>query len=232
MISRKIFLTSLIILSGCTVPVIKGDSELTKKLISFPKVGTITTTQVGNIAVLHTNYLSRHVYKLEKPFLKNVMLLSKITVSNDDELLKADINGDTLYCTQFNAYIEPITGPRAIACFKSTSPGKFSSVTYRPGAIWLSSDISPEIEFKSNEVQIKDKSLASKRELVYEGSNNGIISFSEKIYENSLTQPSRIKPVMVKIDSVPKKITINDLEINVINHNSNNIVFELIKPWQ
>lgn len=233
MIFRAIgFLIPLILLAGCSAPVVKGDSARTQKLASFPKVGIQSTASVGSLAVLHADYTSRHIFKLTKPFTMSSMLVNRISVSANDGLLQSDIDGGTFYCTQFNAYVDAFAGPNSKACFKSTSAGKFSSVIYRPGAVWLSKDISPEIDFASQEIQAYSQASPIKRELIYDGNQGDVLRFSERVYEKSLATPSRVRPIVAKVSSVPMKVNLNELEINITNYSDFNITFEVIKPWK
>lgn len=228
------FLIPLVLLSGCSAPLIKGDSARTQKLASFPKVGIQSTASVGSLAVLHADYTSRHVFKLTKSFTMPLMFVNKISVSAEDGLVQSEINGVTFYCTQFDALISALAGPVAKVCFKSTSPGKFSSVSYpaRGNVVWIPSDISPEIEFTSQEIQAYRQASPMKRELIYDGNQNDLLQFSERIYEKSLATPSRVRPIVARVSSVPMKVNLNELEINILGYSDSNITFEVINPWK
>lgn len=230
---RKVFgfITVLVSAAGCTSPVIKGNSVPSQKQLSFPKVGVQSVVRSGAVAALYADYQSSHDFRLTKPLNMTVMMVSRIAVTTDEHLLESEIDGETVYCTTNKTYIDPLTGPWANACFRSTSPEKFSSVTYRPGAVWLSKALSPEADFVSWESQIQGQVKPLKRELVFEGSQDGVLMFSERIYGKSLDTPSVIKPLMAQIPSLPTKASLDGMEINVLRVEGNALTFEVINPW-
>lgn len=234
MMSRKIFsaLLALVFTTGCTAPIIKGDSAQNKKQLSFPKVGVPSTAKAGGLAALYSDYESRHVFQLTKPLHISVMLVNKIRVSTDEKLYESDIDGETVYCSEHNTYYDALTGPWAKACFKSTTPGKFSSVIYRPGAVWLSKAITPAADFISREVQDQRQVFPLKRELIFEGTQSGVLMFSERIYEKSLETPSRVKPLIASISSLPAKVSLDGMDINVLQADADALTFEVVTPWQ
>lgn len=217
--------------AGCTAPVVKGDSVENKKQLSFPKVGVQSKVNAGGLAVLHTDYQSKHIFQLTKPLNVQVMLVNRIVVPTDEQLIESDVDGETVYCSANNTYVDALTGPWAKTCFRSTVPGKFSSVMYRPGAIWLSKNLSPEADFTSREIQARGQSKPLKRELIFEGSHDGMLLFSERIYEQSLVTPARVKPLIASISSIPSKIDLDGMHINVINYQENVLTFEVVNPW-
>lgn len=224
-------LAASVFAAGCAAPVVKGDSVENKKQLSFPKIGVQSTVKAGGLAVLHTDYQSKHIFQLTRPLNMQVMFVNRIAVSADEQLIESDIDGNTVYCTENNTYIDSLTGPWAKTCFKSTTPGKFSSVTYRPGAIWLSKSLSPEVDFISREMQAQSQASPLKRELIFEGGQDGVLLFSERIYEKSLVTPTRVKPLMASIQSVPFKVNLDGMSINVINYQENTLTFEVLNSW-
>lgn len=224
--------TAATLLGACTTPVPKGDSLQNHKQLSFPKVGVQSTAAAGSLAVLHSNYESRFVYRLAQPFQISAALLSKVVVSTDERLVQSELDGRTVYSTESKTYIDPLTGPWAVSCFTSATPGKFGSVSYRPGAIWFSKTLSPEIAFAPYEVQTNGQAAAFKRELVFDGSQGQTLLFSERIYEKSLDTPSRVKPLLAAVTTLPAKVTLDGMELNVFRYDARTVTFEVIHPWQ
>lgn len=70
-----------------------------------------------------------------------------------------------------------------------------------------------------------------KRELIFEGHQNGSAFFTEKEYEFSLDTPSKAKPILVKVSEVPSKININGLLLNVVEVSANSLTYSIEKSW-
>ncbi len=223
---------ALVFVAGCSTPTIKGDSLQNQKQLSFPKAGTQSTATVGSVAALYSNYQSRTMYQLEQPFHLKLLFAHRIEVPADEQLFQAELEGETVYCTVGRAYHDMLAGPMSPACFKVTSPGKFGAVKWLPGAVWGTKEISPEIGFTSREIQAQGQSTPLKRELVYDGNGGGTLMFTERIYEKSLQTPSRIKPLMASVTTVPAKINLDGMDINVIRVDGKSLTFEVITPWQ
>ena len=223
---------ALALLSGCSAPVVKGDSLQNQKQLSFPAVGQRSTAAVGTVAVLHSSYQSRILFRLETPVRMTTMLLGRIEVSKDDRLIQSDFDGVTLYCTERNAYVDPIEGPSSRVCFRPGGAGKFASVKYQSGMAWLSKDLPAEIGYTSMELADQGQTTPLKRELVFDGSANGTLMFTERIYEKSLETPSRLKPLMASAASLPAKAILDGMDINVLHADGKTLTFEVIRPWQ
>jgi hypothetical protein len=227
-----IFFGMAMLAAGCSTAPVHVDSGPSQKQLSFPQVGVQSVVQVGAVAALFVDYQSNRIYQLAKPLSLTVMMVNSISVSTGEPLFKSELDGATVYCTSSKVYVDRLTGPWAVACFKSTSPGKFSSVTYRPGAVWLSKTIEPEVDFVAWESAVQGQGKPIKRELVFDGRHGDVLMFSERIYKRSIDTASVIKPIFVPVPSLPAKASLDGMEINVLRADEHALTFEVTTPWQ
>lgn len=220
-----------LILIGCAArPPTVGDSTLQLKTTSFPKQGQQVHAVAGGLVHLRANYQSSFSFRLVNP-LSMGFYLGRVLVSTNDSISQASMDGDVVFCTRSKTYIDPLTGPHAIACFQSNEQGKFNSVKAAPGAMWFSKQLSPPIDYVSSEMALNLNGKPFKRELIFDGSHNQMLLFTEKIYDKSVETASQLKPFMVKVESSPSKVSVNGAEINVISYTINSLTYTLEKAW-
>jgi hypothetical protein len=231
-ISTLIIVPTIVVLAGCAAkPIVKGDSAPQPKNATFPKEGQQIHVVNGGLVHLRTDYTSRFSYRLTKPLTMGFML-GRINVSTEDSLAEADLDGGNAYCTMRKVYSDPLTGPLAKACFVSAEKGKFSQIKAAPGSYWFTKDLNPAIDYVGAEIPMISGSKPLKRELVYEGSQNGNLFFTEKLYEISLDSPSKAKPLLAKIDAIPAQVSLNGAILNVVGYTANSLTFTLQKAWE
>lgn len=231
-ISFLVVLVMTTVLSGCaTIPTIKGDSVPREKNAFFPKENQQIHVVNGGLVHLRTNYISRFAFRMAQP-LSTGFMLGRITVSTEDLLSEADLDGKRFYCTSRNAYSDPLTGPLAKACFQVAENDKFSHVKVAPGAIWFTKELTPNVDYIGFEMPIISGTKPLKRELIFEGSEGGNLLFTERLYETSLETPSRAKPLLVKVDSTPAQISLNGAILNVVAYTTNSLTYTLQKAWE
>lgn len=219
-------------LTGCVTPhAVSGDSVFTQKIATYPKLDQETQVKEGGLVHLHANYDSRFIYKLEKHFSSSFML-GRITATPDDHFSESISDGKTYFCSSRMIYSEPIFGPRSRACFTSSETGVLDKVQATPGAVPLTREISPPVSFTKEEMPFQRANSFLKRELIYDGVQEGNLLFTQKIYEQSLTTPNRFKPHIVKIVTLPAKIVIDGAEFTIVKFTGNNLSFKLDKSWQ
>jgi hypothetical protein len=221
-----------LILAGCvTKPVKTGDSLLQLKTATFPNLRQQSYAVVGGLVHLKANYQSSFSAKLSKP-LSLGFYLGKISVTPKEVISQATIDGVVVFCTDSNTYIDPLTGPHAISCFQSSEQGKFNSVKAAPGMIWFTKKLTPPISYVSVEKVARSEGKPLKRELYYDGSQNQILLFTQKTYENSVDIATQSRPLITRIDSIPRKVDLNGIEINIISYTENSLTYSIEKPWE
>lgn len=226
-ILKSMPLVLLVLLVGCaSKPMIKGDSEATQKIANFPKIGQQVHVVVGGLIHLHADYASRYSFRLTQPLAMR-FALGRLNVSPQHALSESSLDGVEVFCTTQFVYIDPLTGPHAIACFVPSSKGKFGQVKASPGSYWFTKDISPEVDYTSVEVPQYQPGKPFKRELIFEGAQDNTLLLSEKVYEVTLDVPSKSLPVLKKIESVPTKINVNGVVINVVAFTANSLTYSI-----
>lgn len=71
-----------------------------------------------------------------------------------------------------------------------------------------------------------------KRELIFDGSEKGIASFSIILYEQDLDKSTRIRNAIERVGELPKLVSIDGVVIKVIELTEQSLVYELITPWK
>lgn len=220
-----------LILAGCAAkPLTTGDSTVQLKTVSFPMQGQQTHAVVGGLVHLKADYQSGFSFRLVKPLAMS-FYLGRVVVSAKDEITQSVLDGEIVFCTRSRTYIDPLSGPQAVACFQSAAKGQFNKIKAAPGSLWFNKELSPSIEFTSSESAYSYAGKPLKRELIFEGAESGALLFTEKIYEHSVETANRSKPLMVKVESIPSRISLNGAEINIINYTNNSLTYSLEKAW-
>lgn len=224
-------LVAAAVLAGCAAkPVITGDSAPQQKNATFPKAGQQVHVVTGGLVHLRADYTSRFGYHLKQPISMGFGL-GRLNVSNEDMLVAATLQEKPVFCTTRKTYSDPLVGAIKPACFVEAEKGNFSQVKVAPGEYWFTKDLTPSIPFVGNEVPLSNSGKILKRELVFEGQQNGSLFFTEKQYEFNLDTPSKAKPVLSKVDAAPAQINLNGAVINVIAFTANSLTFSLEKAW-
>jgi hypothetical protein len=207
-----------------------GDSTSVRKTVTFPKQGQQGHAVLGGMIHLRADYQSGYVFKLVNPLAMS-FALGKISISSNEIMTQSALDGEVVFCTISKTYLDPFTGPQAISCLQSTENGTFNKIKVAPGAMWFSKDLSPPINYIGAEKAVAIGGKPMKRELIFDGGQNGTLLFTEKIFENSIDTASKSKPLMVKVESVPSKVTLDGVEINVTAFTNNSLTYSLEKPW-
>jgi len=225
-------LVAIALLVGCAAkPIVKGDSEAQKKIANFPKLGQQVHVVVGGLVHLHADYASRYTFQLTNPIAMG-FALGKLHVSPQDALAESSLDGVKVFCTTRFVYIDPLAGPQATACFVPSSRGKFGKVKAAPGSYWFTKDLAPEVDYASVEVPQNELGKPLKRELVFDGAQDSTLLFSEKVYEVTLESPSKSRPVFAKVESIPAKISVNGVVINVVAFTANSLTYSVEKYFE
>lgn len=222
---------AVVVLAGCAAkPVLVGDSVSQHKNVIFPKVGQSVHVVNGGLVHLRADYKSKYGFKLKQP-VSIGFTLGRLNVTTDDVLFSATLQEQPMYCTVRKVYSDPLTGPQAIACFIEGEKSAFIRVKAAPGQYWFTKELPAPVPFEGSEVPSPSEGRVLKRELIFEGYQNGGIFFTEKEYEFSLGSPSKARPVLVKIDAAPVKINVNGLLMNVVAVTANSLTYSIEKAW-
>lgn len=231
LINKLSLLFGAMVLSGCAaVPVVSGDSVPQQKNASFPKIGQQVHVVVGGLVHLRANYTSQFNYRLKTPISMRFML-GRLNVSNEEMLISATLQNNPVFCTIRRTYSDPLVGATKPACFVEGEKGAFDKVKVAPGEYWFTKDLPSPVQFLAVELPVRQAGHALKRELVFEGYQNGSLFFTEKYYEYNLEAASKAKPVLAKIGAIPARVILSDAIINVIAVTPNSLTYTLERSW-
>lgn len=219
---------SIAVTAGCAAkPIMKGDSLVARKTIIFPKIGEAAHAVVGSTVHIHADYYSKSEFFLEKP-ISIRFFLGKVEIPEGVRLYEASLEGEPVHCTQQNAYFDPLVrGPIKVACFRTSAPGTFDLIKVAPGEVWFSKDIAPPINYIALDKPNKNQSTPLKQELIFDGSKDGTLFFSLRIYDTSLETPNQIKPLMATPKTLPEKISLGGALLNLKAFTNNSISYSI-----
>jgi hypothetical protein len=218
--------------SGCAaVTVIEANNGPEERIGKVPAVGVESTVPVGSQVFSQFRYWSRTGFRVKDSY-NDRLVLGRIVVSEGDFLVKASVDGKVAYCTEKRAYVDPLAGPFASACFvESTTPGSFGSVKARPGAIWFENKLAPEIRYERSEL-MAPKVDSFKYELLYQGISKGTLRLSYREYSNDMARPSYFQDVSYDIPSFPAEVAFKSVRLEVINADNNGIRYRVLAGFQ
>lgn len=222
-----------LVLIGCAAkPVQRGESVAQQKRLDFPQPGQQVHAVKGGLVLLHADYVGQYRYRLTAPLMMR-FILGRITISSDEPLLEAEIEGTRVFCTVRPTYFDPLIGPRSRTCLVPSGPNRFGEVRAAPGAVWFSKRLDSEVEYVSTETARPSSNPVLKRELIFEGAESSTLLFSERIYESSLTVPTRAKPLIVKADGpLPAVIEVAGARLRVVSVTPSTLTYEVEQSWR
>lgn len=217
-------------LSGCLIaPTIKKDAYAETRTASFPKVVQKVYAVSGGIVHMKANYVSAYEYSLVEPLNTNYWL-QRLRVPVTEKFRAAAYDGKEVYCSSSMVIVDLITGPFRQACFVLDG-GKFTEVMAFPGGATMAKKFDPGLEVTRTEIIIPQGEKILKRELIYEGSQDGVLHFSERIYDNTVDVPSKKKPIAVKAEKTPLSIDVLGVNLSIQDYKYNSITYTLERGW-
>lgn len=225
-------LACLLILGGCsTVTVLESNGVPEERIGKIPEIGVESSATVGSQLFSQFRYWSKSGYRIKGDY-NSRLALGRIKVSEGDFVVRAAVDGQVVYCTEKYAYIDPLTGPFATACFVDIGEvGKFVKVKARPGAIWFENNIVPPIRYERSEL-IAPKADSFKHELLYQGFSKGTLRLSYREYINDMARPSFFQDVSYDIGSYPTEITFKTVRLQILGTDNNRIKYKVLSDFQ
>lgn len=224
---------ALFVLAGCAAkPTLVGESTMQAKQLSFPVLDAPAVATKGGVVHLRANYWSSYSYRLRNALSVRFML-GRLNVTPTIELAESNLEGERMYCTNANVYSDPLTGPIKPACFgKSATDGVFDRVRVAPGGAWFTKDLPEGVPYVGSERAMSADGGPLKREIYFEGSENGVVLFTVKTYEQSMDSQSRMKPVMVSVPTLPATVDVDGAEILIEKVTSNALTYRMKKAFR
>jgi len=227
---RTLILLITLALSACATVKVAELSTVDSRIGTVPKIGEHAVAPVGGIIYSQFRYWSKTGYRL-KGGLSVGLGLGRVSVSDGDFVLKAEVENKTAFCTEKRAYIDPLVGPHATACFiDADNDGKFERLKAAPGAIWFESEITPPLAYEKSELIIP-RNDSFKYELLYQGITKGSLKLSYREYINDFARPAFFQDVTYDLDSTPTTITFRTVRLEVLSANNNQISYRVLSGF-
>lgn len=227
---RTLILLIVLAISGCTTVKVSELSTVDSKIGTVPNIGEQAVAPVGGVIYSQFRYWSKIGHRLKNDFSAGLGL-GRVSVSDGDFVLKAEVENETAFCTEKLAYIDPMTGPHTTACFvDADNDGKFERLKAAPGVIWFKSEITPPLAYEKSELVIP-RNDSFKYELLYQGISKGSLKLSYREYINDFARPAFFQDVTYDLDSTPTTITFRTVRLEVLSANNNQISYRVLSSF-
>lgn len=221
-----------LLLAGCASPSINVTefSVVDEKVGKAPTIGIQATAPVGGVMYKQFKYWSKTGYRIQKPFSIGLGF-GKIAVSEGDFVAKANLHGESVYCAEKLAYIDPLAGPFGAACFiDADNDGRFEAVKAAHGVYWFKKNISPPLAYEKSE-HIIPRTDSFKYELLYQGVSNKSLRLFYREYLNDFARPAFFQDVSYDFTAKPTTVTFRTVKIEVINADNIQIVYRVLSGF-
>lgn len=226
---RYISIILTLLISACATVKVVERNDVTEQVGQRPLLGTQADTPVGGVLFSQFRYWSKVGYRLDDQ-VNLLFVLGRVYAQPGDFLIKATSDGKPVLCTEKLAYIDPLVGPNAIACFSESSDGLLRSVSTTPGMVTMSKDLPIPIRYsKSEEVFPRQNSF--KYELLFQGVNGKNIRLSYREYVNDLARPAYFQDVSYDINELPTTVTFRTVKIEVIAANNSGLKYRILSGF-
>lgn len=219
-------------LAGCvTTPKITGDSLYTDKVVTFPSGNGARDIKPGGLVHMRANYSSRVMYRIEEAVSMRFML-GRISIAKTDLFFAADTDGRKRYCSDKKLYADLIAGPTSVVCIVESDAGRLDRIQAEPGAVQLSASLSAPAKFSQHEIPWPQLNKPLKMELIFDGASEKVLSFTQRIYSDSLETPSQIRPHLIRVPSMPHQFSVDGAQLMVTSISNNTISAQVLKGWE
>ena len=226
---RYISIILTLLISACATVKVVERNDVTEQVGQRPLLGTQAETPVGGVLFSQFRYWSKVGYRLDDQ-VNLSFVLGRVYAQPGDFLIKATSDGKPVFCTEKLAYIDPLVGPKAIACFSESSDGLLRSVSTTPGMVTMSKDLPIPIRYsKSEEVFPRQNSF--KYELLFQGVSGKNIRLSYREYVNDLARPAYFQDVSYDINELPTTVTFRAVKIEVIAANNSGLKYRVLSGF-
>lgn len=79
-----------------------------------------------------------------------------------------------------------------------------------PGKVQSAMTLKQPIKVTKKELAASNLSKVYKRDLIFSGSQQGSLMFTERIYEDSSNTPTQAFPIIVKVDTLPASVDVRN----------------------
>lgn len=219
-----------ITLSGCTTVSVKQDSQVSERVGRSPELNVAATSPVGGTVYTQHRYWSKIGYRLEDATSFRVLIVP-VRLDAGEFIVPADAGGEAGFCTERNAYVDPLAGTGSRVCFDSPGSGNtFTKAKVAPGMVWLNYDLPAPVRFSKSEL-IVPRNDALKYELLYQGYTSKTIKLSYREYVGDLARPAFFQDVSYDVAQFPTTVTFRSVKLNLLGADNNGLKYEVLSGF-
>jgi hypothetical protein len=224
-------LSTACFLAGCTTVQPLERSSVTEQVGRIPELNQEAQISVGSTVFSQYRYWSKVGYLLGEP-LETSVYLNKVSVPAGEFLVKADVDGKIVYCTEHRTWLDPLVGPISTTCFVDTdnSGSTFGRVMGRPGMVWLTKDLDRRIPYSKQELQVP-RADSKKMELLYQGYSAKTLRLSYREYVNDFARPAFFQDVSYDIASFPADITFRTVKLRISGADNSGLHYQVLSGF-
>ncbi len=226
---RYTTLLTALLLSGCATVQVVERSAMSEQVGQRPPVGTQAEAPVGGVLFSQFRYWSKVGYRLDDD-INLSFALGRVSAQSGDFLVKATSDGKSVLCTEKRAYIDPLVGPHAIACFPDANDGLLRSVSATPGMVTMSKDLPNPVRYARSE-EVTPRRDSFKYELLYQGVSGKSIRLSYREYLNDLARPAFFQDVSYDLSDFPTTVTFRAVRLEIFSAGNNGIAYRVLSGF-
>jgi hypothetical protein len=227
----RIFAAAVVFtISGCATVTVTGNSQISEQVGRIPEHNTDARAPVGGTVYSQYRYWSKTGYRLEDPAAFRVLVVP-VKVEVGEFIVPADAGGEPAYCTERNAYVDPLSGTGSKVCFITPiGRSSFNKAKVAPGMVWLSYDLPTPIRFSKSELVVP-RIDALKSELLYQGYSNKTIKLSYREYAGDFARPAFFQDVSYDITEFPTTVTFKTVKLNLLGADNNGLRYQVLSGF-
>ena len=220
----------VLFLSACATVQVVETLQIEEKVGKVPPIGQNTEAPTGGTVFSQFRYWQKAGYRIMDSHSQG-LALGRVSVGAGDFVVRAVLENENVFCTEKRAYIDPMVGPHAIACFLDRdNDGRFAKVKTAPGGVWFERDVFPPLRYEKSEL-IVPRSDAFKYELLYQGVSKDTLRLSYREFLNEFARPAFFQDVTYDIEERPATITFRSVKIEVLDADNNKIVYRVLSGF-
>jgi hypothetical protein len=220
------FLMLALTLTACAKIEANPSSIPTLKEGRSVEVGKETEATVGSVVYSEYNYYAAQGAVTRAPFATTI-LFAKVIVPAGSQLINANVEGQTAYCTTKPAYFVPGEA-RSICLFYTRGSGVFDKFYIVNTLSSLQYDAS--IPYSKEETS--SDSTGYKYELLYEGIAGDVIKLAYREYTNNFVRPAFQQDLSYTLRRPgPTEITFRGVRMEILAADNNRIRYRVVSGF-
>jgi hypothetical protein len=157
--------------------------------------------------------------------------LGSVRASSGAFLVRSIANNKSAFCTEQNAYVDPLAGPIKPACFvDSKSDGTLTHVLVAPGLVWFEKELPSPVKYEESELVVPRQN-AFRNELLFQGASNKTLRLSYREFVNDMARAAYFQDVSYDLTSMPMTVNFRSVRIEVIEAGNEGIKYRVLSGF-